>query len=82
LKLLETETCKLHEENLDLKQEVMFYKSLFITHKNSVVYNLHIKTINGEHFWVDPIRDPRSYLVTLDQDDEVKEWLEPIKCER
>ena len=82
MNLLEKETCKLHEENLDLKKEVMFYKSLFITHRNSAVFNLHVKTIHGQNFWVDPIRDSREYLITLDDDDEVRRWLEPVKCER
>ena len=82
MKELETETQKLHHENLNLKKEIMFYSSLHTTHRNSVVLNLHIKQINGEKFWVDPINDPREYLLTLDEDDEVKQWLEPVKCER
>ena len=82
MKELETETQKLHDENLNLKKEIMFYRSLHTTHRNSVVLNLHIKQINGEKFWVDPINDPREYLLTLDEDDEVKQWLEPVKCER
>ena len=82
MKELEKEKQKLHDENLNLRQEVMFYRSLHTTHRNSVVHNLHIKQINGEKFWVDPINDPREYLLTLDEDDEVKQWLKPAKCER
>ena len=82
MKELEKETQKLNDENLNLKKELRFYRSLLTTHRNSVVFNLHIKQINGENFWVDPIMDPREYLLTLDQDDEVKEWLKPVKCER
>jgi hypothetical protein len=82
IKGLEIEKYNLRDENLILKKEVMLYKSLFTTHRNSVVLNLHIKKINGEKFWVDPINDPIGYLQTLDLDDEVKQWLEPVKCER
>jgi len=82
MKELKKETQKLHDENLNLKKEVMFYRSLLTTHRNSVVLNLHIKQINGENSWVDPISDSREYLLTLDEDDEVKQWLEPVKCER
>ena len=82
LKELEKETRKLHDENLNLKKEVILYRSLHTTHRNSVVFNLHIKQMNGEKCWVDPISDSREYLLTLDEDDEVKQWLKPVKCER
>jgi len=65
-----------------LKEELDFYKSLFNTHNNSVVFNLSIKKKNGEKVWVDHVRDSREYLSTLDQDEEIKGWLEPIKPSR
>ena len=65
-----------------LESELEFYKSIFKTHINSCVFQLHIKTINGEKVWVDPIRCDRSFLLTLDKDEEVDEWLRPVKCER
>ena len=65
-----------------VKKELEFYKSLFKTHHNSVVYNLSIKKKNGENVWVDPIMDKREYLESLDKDEEVLSWLEPIKPSR
>ena len=65
-----------------LKEELEFYKSIFRTHNHSVIFNLTIKEKNGEKVWVDHIRDSREYLLTLDQDEEVKEWLKPIKPSR
>lgn len=65
-----------------LESELEFYKSIFKTHINSCVFQLHIKTINGKKVWVDPTRCDRSFLLTLDKDKEVEEWLKPIKFER
>ena len=72
----------LQMENQILKDELEFYKSLFETNSNSVVFNLHIKTINGKKVWVDPIRDNYQKLLLLDKDEEVKEWLRPVKPSR
>jgi len=66
---------------IDLEEEVEFYKSLFKTHSNSCIFNLHIKKINGEKVWIDNVREHHK-IHLLDMDDEVKEWLKPIKCER
>ena len=65
-----------------LKEELKFYKSLFKTHRNSVVFNLTIKKRKGKKVWADHILDNRSYIESLDKDDEVEEWLKPTKCER
>lgn len=65
-----------------VKKELEFYKSLFKTHHNSVVYNLNIKKKKCENVWVDPIMDKREYLESLDQDEEVLSWLEPVKPSR
>ena len=58
------------------------YKSLFKTHHNSVVFNLKIKKRKGKKVWIDHIIDNREKLLELDKDDEVEEWLKPVKCER
>jgi len=76
---IETKTLK--QDNKKLKEELEFYKSLLISHKNSCIFNLHIKTINGEKVWIDRVRDSQRFR-ELDIDDEVREWLQPIKCER
>ena len=65
-----------------VKNELNFYKSLFKTHHNSVLFNLSIKKRNNKSVWVDHIRDRREYLLSLDSDDEILEWLKPIRCER
>jgi len=82
MKLLEKGMDDLNEENEYLKNELNFYKQLFISHPNSAVFNLYQKTKNDKKVWVDPIRDTIEYLESLDQDDEIKKWLEPVKCEK
>ena len=79
---LKTENINLKKENINLKKELTFYKSLFETHYNSVVFNLYSKTINGVNIWVDPICDSYETLNSLDKDEQVEKWLEPVKCER
>ena len=72
------------EEIESLTKELEFYKSIFKTHSNSAIFNLRIKTINGKRVWVDKVNIYSNYelLNSLDKDDEVKEWLKPIPCER
>ena len=70
------------EEIRKLKEELEFYKSLFVTRRNSCIFNLKIKKINGKNVWVDRVRDQREDFLKLDMDEEVKEWLQPIRCER
>ena len=65
-----------------LKEKVKLYESLFKSHSNSVVFNLTIKKRNNKPVWVDRIRDNREYLESLDSDNEIKEWLKPVKCDR
>lgn len=69
-------------EIASLKEELEFYKSLFDTHSGSVIYNLKIKNKNGKKVWVDRIRCDRKELLELDRDEEITEWLKPVKCER
>jgi len=70
------------QDKLNLLQtELDFYKSVFNTHNNSCIFNLHVKTIKGQKVWIDHIRDTDSFHL-LDKDEEVIEWLKPVKCER
>ena len=66
----------------ELEEELEFYKSIFKTHRNSAVFNLRIKTINGEKIWIDKIKISTEYnlLNSLDEDDEVREWKTPVRC--
>ena len=75
---------RLYKENILLKEEIEFYKSIFKTHGNSAVFNLRIKTKNHKKIWIDKVRDrcERNFILSLDQDDETREWLQPVKCER
>ena len=75
---------QLQEEKNKIEKELEFYKSIFSTHRNSAVFNLRIKTINGEKIWIDQIKITTEYelLNLLDEDDEVKEWKIPVRCER
>ena len=66
---------------LSVMKELHFYQSLFKTHCNSAVFNLYSKTINGEKVWIDPIME-HGKLHLLDKDEEVEEWLKPVKFER
>ena len=79
---LNKENLSLREEINELKFLVEFYQSIWETHYNSVIYNLKIKYKRGEPVWIDKIRCDRNELLELDQDDEIIEWLKPIKCER
>lgn len=73
---------KMDSENIEeLKKELEFHKSVFKTHNNSCIFNLHIKAINGEKVWIDRVREAHKFHL-LDIDDEIKEWMKPIKCER
>ena len=65
-----------------LEEELNFYKSLFKERNNSCIFNLKIKKINGKNVWVDRVHDQREYFLKLDEDDEVREWLKPVRCER
>ena len=79
---LESKMKELRLERDMYKKQVEFYKSLFNTHRNSVVYNLTIKKRKNKKVWVDPINDHRDKLLDLDMDDDVKEWLTPVRFSR
>ena len=63
-------------------EELELYKSIFKTHRNSAVFNLKIKKKNDKPVWVDRIHNDREYILSLDTDDEILEWLKPVRCER
>tara|TARA_B100000902_G_C27242797_1_gene880953 strand:- start:803 stop:1105 length:303 start_codon:yes stop_codon:yes gene_type:complete len=79
---LNEENDKLQNELDSTKDELDFYKSIFKTHRNSVVFNLYIKYKNGKRLWIDKIRTDKYYLEQLDEDEDIKEWLKPVRCER
>ena len=64
-----------------LENQLNFYKSIFKTHGNSAIYNLKIKKIKGKEIWIDRVREWEKFPL-LDKDEEVIEWLKPIRCER
>tara|TARA_B000000532_G_C18599357_1_gene290588 strand:- start:144 stop:398 length:255 start_codon:yes stop_codon:yes gene_type:complete len=71
----------LKERIVELEEDLEFYKSI-LEMKNSCIYNLYIKTIDGERVWVDRVLHQREDFLKLDKDPQVEEWLKPIKCER
>lgn len=79
---LNKENHKLREELKSTKDDLEFYKSIFKTHRNSVVYNLYIKYKNKQRLWIDKIRIDKYELKQLDMDKDIIEWLKPIRCER
>ena len=79
---LNEENDKLREELNSTKEDLEFYKSIFKTHRNSVVYNLYIKYKDKRRLWIDKIRIDKYELKQLDMDKDIIEWLKPIRCER
>lgn len=70
------------EEIRKLREELEFYKSLFVSRRNSCIFNLKIKKMNGKNVWVDRVLDQREDFLKLDRDKDVEEWLKPVRCER
>tara|TARA_B100000767_G_C19361326_1_gene367978 strand:- start:212 stop:469 length:258 start_codon:yes stop_codon:yes gene_type:complete len=77
--LMEKEGLRL--KNIELKKDLEFYKSI-LEMRNSCIFNLREKTKKGERVWIDVINAETKELLELDMDDEIKEWLKPIKCEK
>jgi len=71
----------LKKENETLKEELNLYKSVHKSHPNSAICNLYIKKKKGKKVWIDKIIQYWE-LDQLDQDEDIIEWLKPIKCER
>ena len=77
-----TETMESLKERIsELDNDLKFYKSI-LNMRNSCIYNLHIKTIDGERVWVDRVLHQREDFLKLDKDPQVDEWLKPVRCER
>jgi hypothetical protein len=79
---LNEENNRLQNELDYTKGELDFYKSIFKTHRNSVVYNLYIKYKDKQRLWIDKIRTDKYELTQLDEDEDIIEWLKPVRCER
>ena len=79
---LNEENKRLQNELDYTKADLDFYKSIFKTHRNSVVYNLYIKYKNKQRLWIDKIRTDKYELTQLDEDEDIIEWLKPVRCER
>lgn len=79
---LNEENNQLHEELVSTKSELKLYKSIFKTHRNSVVYNLYIKYKDKQRLWIDKIRTDKYELEQLEEDKDIIEWLKPVRCER
>ncbi len=75
------ETILLKEQISQLESDVKFYKSI-LEMRNSCIFNLHEKTKNGKRVWIDIINTDKNELLELDLDDEIKEWLKPVRCEK
>ena len=84
---LNIENHELQNQLNSVQDELEFYKSIFKTHRNSVVYNLYDKYLikdNGkkEKIWIDKIRCEKRDLQYLEKDEDILEWLKPVRCER
>ncbi len=79
---LNEENYLLQDELVSTKEELKFYKSIFKTHRNSVVYNLYIKYKDKQRLWIDKIRTDKYELEQLEEDKDIIEWLKPVRCER
>ena len=79
---LNEENYRLQQELNSTKEDLKFYKNIFRSHGTSVVYNLYIKFKKGKRLWIDKIRTDRYELTQLDHDEDIIEWLKPIRCER
>jgi len=82
LEEVKSELESVENELVTVQNDLEFYKSIFKTHENSAVFNLRIKSINGQRLWVDKVNSEHSLKIQLDPDEETIEWLQPIKCER
>ena len=61
-------------ENKELKRELAFYKSI-MDMNTSCIFNLSIKYRAGKKVWFDRVRCERSFLLSLDMDEELLEML-------
>jgi hypothetical protein len=64
----------------ELEDELQFLKSLWTKHPMSVVYQMRIKTRNGQKVWVNTRDVTLAELMTLDHDDEIQGWIDDCRC--
>jgi len=79
---LHKEISELRKIKIELEEELNFHKSIFRSHRGSVIFNLYKKKKDGKDIWIDKIRCNQGDLLELDRDEDIEEWLKPIKCER
>ena len=84
---LNIENHELQNQLNSVQDELEFYKSIFKTHRNSVVYNLYDKYLinedgTKEKIWIDKIRCEKYNLQFLEKYEDIIEWLKPVRCER
>ena len=59
----------------DLELELFFMKQI-LQFPGSMVGNMYIKKKQGNKVWIDKIKVTTEELLTLDRDDDVKQWLQ------
>ena len=59
----------------DLELELFFMKQI-LQFPGSMVGNMYIKKKQGNKVWIDKIKVTAEELLTLDMDDDVKQWLQ------
>ena len=59
----------------DLELELFFMKQI-LQFPGSMVGNMYIKKKQGNKVWIDKIKVTSEELLTLDRDDDVKQWLQ------
>ena len=59
----------------DLELELFFMKQI-LQFPGSMVGNMYIKKKQGNKVWIDKIKVTAEELLTLDRDDDVKQWLQ------
>ena len=59
----------------ELELELFFMKQI-LQFPGSMVGNMYIKKKQGNKVWIDKIKVTTEELLTLDRDDDVKQWLQ------
>ena len=59
----------------ELELELFFMKQI-LQFPGSMVGNMYIKKKQGNKVWIDKIKVTSEELLTLDRDDDVKQWLQ------
>ena len=66
-----TETKTINELELEL-----FFMKQILQFPGSMVGNMYIKKKQGNKVWIDKLKVTAEELLTLDMDDDVKQWLQ------